>query len=230
MSNARWVEFWTRHGQSSAEADEQTQVLRTFNKQPVTPERWRFTLADLEGKLPVGPDDDLLDLGCGNGLLTEHFASRCRSVTSVDVSGGLLERLERRALPNVRTLHCDMRRVAFADASFSRVLMYASIQYLAESETVMLFRALSRWLRPSGLLFVGDVPDRDRLWSFYDTAERRSLYFTNLVADRDVVGTWYQGEWLRRLAADAGFAEAEVIPQPKELIYSHFRFDLRARR
>jgi SAM-dependent methyltransferase len=230
MSTERWLEFWAAQGRTSIDADEQSQVLRTYNKQPITAERWRLTLTDLDRKFPVGLQDDLLDLGCGNGLLTEHFAPRCRSVTSVDVSADLLACLARRSLPNVNTIHCDMRLAGFPDASFSRILMYATIQYLSETEVVALFRNLSRWLRPVGLLFVGDVPDRDRLWNFYNTSERRTAYFENLVADRDVVGSWFQSEWLRNLAAHVGFEHSEMVPQPTELIYSHFRFDLRARR
>jgi SAM-dependent methyltransferase len=227
MSTDRWIEFWQAYGRSTSNGDEQTHVLRTRNRQPIEAERWRFTLEDLDSKFPVGPEDDLLDLCCGNGLFTRHFAQRCSSVVAVDISVDLLRSLKRLCLPHVKPLHGDIRSLGFAKGAFSRVLLYAGVQYLSEGETVALFRDIFSWLRPAGVLFVGDVPDRNRLWCFYDTPERRALYFDSRITDRDVVGTWYDAEWLVRLAESTGFRQAKPLPQPPELIYTHFRFDLK---
>lgn len=230
MSDDRWLEFWRDHGRSMQAADAQTQVLRTFNKQPITPERWAFTLSELDRDFPTGGDDDVLDLCCGNGLFTAHFAERCKSVTSVDISPDLLRALDERKLRNVTTRCSDMRAADFPDGSFSRVLIYAAVQYIDHAETIALFRKAFRWLRPGGLLFIGDVPDRSRLWSFYNTPERQALYFENLISGRDVVGTWFDAEWLLRLCTSSGFTSARHIAQHPDLIYAHFRFDLLAER
>lgn len=230
MSDDRWLEFWRTHGRETIASDPQTQVLRTFNKQPIDQRRWDFTLQQLDGVFPVTKNDDVLDLCCGNGLFTAHFASRCRNVTSVDISPDLLAALDRRALPNVTTHCADMRTADFADGSFSRILVYAAIQYIDHAESVKLFRRMARWLRPGGLLFLGDIPDSARLWSFYNTPERRQLYFENLVAGRDVVGTWFDRAWMEHLCDSAGFAGARTLDQHPELIYAHFRFDLLATR
>jgi cyclopropane fatty-acyl-phospholipid synthase-like methyltransferase len=226
MSSDRWIEFWQEYGRTP-NADEQAQVLRTRNGQPIAPERWQFTLHDLDSKFPVGPEDDLLDLCCGNGLFTRHFAQHCSSVVAVDISADLLGSLDRRRLPHVITQQGDIRKACFAAGAFSRILLYAGVQHLSEGEAVALFRDMFCWLRPGGLLFVGDIPDRNRLWSFYNTPERRVLYFDNCITDHDVVGTWYEAEWLVQLAQSIGFRQVEAIPQPPELINAHFRFDLK---
>ena len=230
MSTEYWLEFWKKHGRSSSQADEQTQVLRTFNKQPITPERWERTLDYLDAQFPVSASDDILDLCSGNGLFTAHFAPRCRSVTAVDISADLLTNLEQRKLTNVRILQSDIRKVFFEEGSFSRILLYAGIQYLSEGEAVALFREMFKWLKPDGLLFVGDIPDRGKLWSFYNTPDRLTLYFDNQIRGQDVVGTWFDKSWLLRLAENTGFHQAVAIRQPNEQIYAHFRFDLKAKR
>lgn len=230
MSTEYWLEYWKKHGRASIQKDEQTQVLRTFNKQPITPERWQLTLDYLDTQFPVGATDDVLDLCAGNGLFTSHLAPRCRSVTAVDISEDLLAVLDQKKRPNVKTLQSDIRKLSFEESSFSRILLYAGIQYLSEGETVVLFRQISNWLKPGGLLFVGDIPDLGKLWSFYNTPERQALYFDNKVSGRDVVGTWFDASWLLRLAESTGFQEANIIEQPSEQIYAHFRFDLRAQR
>jgi ubiquinone/menaquinone biosynthesis C-methylase UbiE len=205
-------------------------VLRTFNKQPISPERWRETLAYIDTLFPVGPSDDLLDLCCGNGLFTVHFASRARTVTAVDISPDLLRDLERQSINNVKTLCRDAREAEFGEGTFSRILLYAGIQYFSEAEVILLFANLQRWLRSGGVLFIGDIPDRARLWSFYNTGERRSQYFDNCVNDCDVVGTWFDSSWLLYLAENTGFRDSQAIPQPSEQIYAHFRFDMKALR
>lgn len=225
-----WLQFWETHGRSSAAVDEQTQVLRTFNKQPITPELWQRTLSYIDAQFPVYAADDVLELCSGNGLFTSHFAPGCRTVTAVDISGDLLAGIERKGLRNVTTLQSDIRKVHFDDGSFSRIFLYAGIQYLSEGDAIQLFRRMFSWLRPSGLLFIGDIPDRERLWSFYNTPERQALYFDNYIAGRDVVGTWFDKTWLLRLAESVGFRQAQVLEQPSEQIYSHFRFDMRAKR
>lgn len=230
MSSERWLDFWRAHGRSAGDHDPQTQVLRTSNRQPIAPERWQDTLIYLDRLFPVGPVDDVLELCCGNGLFSAHFARRGRTITAVDISPDLLDKLIQQSLPNVTTLCSDVRQAEFAEGAFSRILLYAGIQYFSEGEVVLLFQKMHRWLRPGGLLFIGDIPDRARLWSFYNTPERRSQYFENCTNDQDVVGTWFDSLWLRYLAERTGFQKADAIPQPSGQIYAHFRFDMKVQR
>jgi SAM-dependent methyltransferase len=51
----------------------------------------------------IGPDRDVLDLGCGIGRVAAALAPHCRSVLGVDISPGMIAEARRRhALPNVR--------------------------------------------------------------------------------------------------------------------------------
>jgi SAM-dependent methyltransferase len=230
MNSEYWPDFWKQHGQASSGEDEQSQVLRTFNKQPITKERWQQTLEYLARQIPVSGDDLVLDLCSGNGLLTSYFASLCKSITAVDISADLLEKIEQHRLVNVRTLQSDIRKLNFDEGSFTCIIIYAGIQYLTESESVILFKKMFNWLKPGGLLFIGDIPDRARLWTFYNTNERKALYFEYQAVSRDVVGTWFDESWLLNLALSIGFQAAQVIHQPSEQIYAHFRFDLKVQR
>ena len=225
-----WAEFWSRYGQKGLSSNEQEQVLRTFNKRAIKPELWKFTLEDIDKKFPVGSDDDLLDLCCGNGLLARHYASKCRSITGVDISTKLIEVLEKRDLDNVKTELADIRKVDFSKNMFSRILFYAGIQYLTEAESIDLFHKFVKWLRPGGLLFIGDIPDRRLIWTFYDTPDRQKIYFDNYVVGKDVVGTWFDRDWLEKLSKYAGFQRSKALNQHPNLIYAKFRFDLVCKR
>jgi cyclopropane fatty-acyl-phospholipid synthase-like methyltransferase len=227
MNDARWTEFWRDHGRQAAASDPHSQVLRTFNKKPISEEDWRFTLSEIEGKFPISEEDDLLDLCCGNGLLTATYAGRCASITAVDISPELLAVLNAQALPGVTTKCADMRDASFTSGAFSKIMFYAAIQYLDHAETVSLFRNFSNWLRPGGLVLIGDIPDSNRLWSFYNTPERRHTYFQNLLAERDVVGTWFDPKWVEQLAMDCGFSTYQHMAQDTRLLNAHYRFDVK---
>lgn len=130
QENEHWARFWSEYQTGVANKDEQSQVLRTRNKQPIDQRKWEITLDIVVHQLELQSDDILLDLCCGNGLLTAAFGPRIAGVEAVDISPVLTGRLEARGQPNGRITTSDMRDAQFAPRSFSKVLWCASIQYI----------------------------------------------------------------------------------------------------
>lgn len=99
----------------------------------------------------------LLEIGCGVGRMTRHFAGRFAHVTAVDVSGEMIRKARELNghLPNVRfeeTSGTDLR--AFPDASFDAVLSYIVFQHIPSRQIIYGYvdEAL-RVLRPEGSFF-----------------------------------------------------------------------------
>lgn len=224
-----WTSFWTQHGQSTVGANQQLQVLRTLNKEPIEAGKWARTLEHIISTMDLQPTHRVLDLCGGNGLIAQQMAKVSSEVVVVDISPNLLDHLPADA-NNVVAKQGDMREVDFEHGSFERIICYAALQYLNFAETTRLFRKLFNWLRPGGLLFVGDIPDSQRIWSFFDSPERRAAYFQHLQAGSQIVGTWFSRDWLQYLAEVAGFSHSETMDQPDEQIYSWFRFDMKCRK
>ena len=222
-----WPEFWQNYGKEAADKDEQTQVLRTLNRQPISRQLWEFTLKCIEEQIRPTPHDVLLELCCGNGLLSRHFAPMVRNVVSVDVSEDLIKFIDPEHCPNIKPLVSDIRELDFDDLVFDKVVIYAGIQYLTHAETTVLFERVYRWLKPGGIFFLGDVPDCRKRWVFFDSPERQATYFENLKDGKAIVGTWFDPEFFEKLSTYAGFGSAELIPQHSDLIYSKFRYDYR---
>ena len=220
-----WTKFWEDYGRAVVGEDEQTQVLRTSNKKPISGELWSMTLDMLADQLKISKEDEVLELCCGNGLISRYFAHNCQCVTSVDVSKDLLMQLDRCAHSNVKTIAEDVRVVDFPEGSFSKIVMYAGIQYLTIDESIPLMKKVFGWLKPGGLFYIGDIPDSERMWHFYDSPDREKVYFDNLIAGTPIVGTWYDSIFLEKVGAYAGFSHGELIPQHDDLIYSKFRYD-----
>lgn len=220
-----WTSFWKSQGRASAGQQAQERVLRTSNRAPIDEQRWRRTVDYVCQNMAIQSGDTILDLCSGNGLFSIEFARLGATVTAVDISEDLLADLKKVAHPSITTRCSDMRGLSFEEGCFSHVFLYAGIQYLSHGEAVLLLRECYSWLQPGGCLLIGDIPDADKIWMFYDSPERREQYFTALAERREVIGTWYSRSWLDLLAKDVGFKSVRSEDQPEYQIYSHFRFD-----
>lgn len=221
-----WADFWCRYSKTARYADSQTQVLRTYAKEPIDNERWELTVEFVQKNMHLVGSHNILDLCCGNGLLTRRLAPQASQILAVDISLDLLRKIEALGIENVQTLTSDIRMLKFAKNKFDRILFYAAIQYLTPEEVVPLFQRMASWLEPGGILYIGDVPDSTRIWNFFNSPERREKYFDNIKSGEPVVGTWFDPSWLMHLGFYAGFSDVAILDQPEFMIYSNFRYDV----
>lgn len=178
------------------------------------------------GSLRVTNEDKVLDLCCGNGLITAELAKHCDSLHAVDFSKPLIEDLRSRTPDNVTAEVASALEANFAPGSFDRVLIAAAIQHFSQSEIITLFTQIYDWLAPSGILMLTDVLDAQCIWDFYNSEERESLYFENVKNGTPILGTWLDRSWVEKLARHVGFQSACSLNQPEGYWYGHYRFDL----
>jgi hypothetical protein len=114
-----------------------------------------------------------------------------------------------------------------AEESCDVILLYAGIQYFSPSEVVELMEKVEHWLVPGGLLYIGDIPDHEKLWGFFNSREREAAYFSSLQKKAPIVGEWFDFKFLEKLGFYAGFSRVEKVEQTPEMIYSFFRYDMR---
>ncbi len=107
--------------------------------------------------LPLPPDADVLDLGCGIGRVAAALAPRCRSVLGLDVSAGMVAEARRRH-PALRFEVTSGENLdILAPLSLDLVLAIDSFPYLVQTgpETVARHVAgAARALRPGGALVI----------------------------------------------------------------------------
>jgi demethylmenaquinone methyltransferase / 2-methoxy-6-polyprenyl-1,4-benzoquinol methylase len=108
------------------------------------------------GRLPVGPDDHVLDVATGTGAVAERLVltHRCR-VTGVDASAEMLAaarvRLARRGLSSrVELARARAERLPFPDAAFDALTVTYLLRYVDDPAATL--RELVRVLRPGGTL------------------------------------------------------------------------------
>ena len=112
-------------------------------------------------RLRLSPGDRLLMAGAGTGLDLPHLPSNV-DVTAVDVTPAMLQRLERRAASQHRTVTThimDTRQLAFPAASFDAVLLHLILAVMPQPEQGV--REAVRVLKSGGRIGVFDKFLRD---------------------------------------------------------------------
>jgi cyclopropane fatty-acyl-phospholipid synthase-like methyltransferase len=221
-----WKSFWLSHAKESQHTGPQAQVLRTLNKQPISEAVFAEIIDSIVAMLKPEQGNKLLDLCCGNGVITRELLSRFQEVAAVDLSEEFISQLNRAGENNLTAFAADARTVDFPEDSFDRILLYAGVQYFSDSETIDLFMKLRRWVRDGGLVVLGDIPDATRKWNFFDSPDRERVYFEGLRINQPLVGNWFEPLWMEKLSHHAGFSSAVTRLQPASHPYHHYRFDL----
>jgi ubiquinone/menaquinone biosynthesis C-methylase UbiE len=75
-------------------------------------------------------NSNVLDVGCGTGLLFKHVAAEAKTVVGVDISGKLLLRAKESArdFRNVHLVQADADHMPFKDNHFSVVFAFTVLQ------------------------------------------------------------------------------------------------------
>jgi SAM-dependent methyltransferase len=122
----------------------------------------------------VGPADDVLDSGCGPGLVACALAPHVRSVTGADLTPAMLERArslaKTRELANVTFVPGDMERLPFPDAHFSAVVTRYTFHHLLAPERAL--AEMMRVCRPGGRVTIVDAAVPPTKSAAYDALEK----------------------------------------------------------
>jgi ubiquinone/menaquinone biosynthesis C-methylase UbiE len=153
------------------------EVVDQFTRQALPystakPIRDREALELLVAAAGAGPEDTVLDVACGPGLVACAFARVARHVTGIDLTPAMLERARTiaadQSLTNVGFQVGDVARLPFADASFSIVVSRFAFHHFVDPGAVL--AEMKRVARPGGRIAVADMiasPDPARAEAFH---------------------------------------------------------------
>ena len=94
---------------------------------------------------PFASGRDLLEVGCGTGLLLERFAAMCKTAKGVDLSPGMLEKARQRGLDVVEG---SATALPFEDASFDVAVSFKVLAHIPDIRTAL--SEMTRVVRPGG--------------------------------------------------------------------------------
>ena len=176
--------------------------------------------------LKICSSDIVVDMGCGNGLLTERIAAKVARIAGIDVSEGMIETGRANYAPPNCTYHLgDLAELETLPVEgVGKAYSYGVLQHLSVGETHALLGALIGQIGYSMVFFAGGIPDRARLRNFYDTPERWAYYERRMAEGTEQIGHWWERDELVALCSEFALT-CTPVDQPKSLYTSHYRFD-----
>ena len=119
------------------------------HRRPNQPRGYHALIDDLEIQLVAkyGTGRDVLECGCGTGLLLEHFVSFARTAKGIDLSPGMLARATERGLD---VAEGSVTELPFDDASFDVTCSFKVLAHVPEIGKAL--REMARVTRPGGVV------------------------------------------------------------------------------
>ena len=171
------------------------------------------------------PEDRLLDVACGPGLVVCAFAPHVRAATGIDMTPAMLERARKLAadkgLANVAWQHGDVYLLPYDDASFTIVTTRFSFHHFLDPVAVL--REMARVCAPGGRIVVVDDYASDnpakaaafnRLEKLRDPSHSRCLTLSELKGLFGAVGFPEPEATFYELRGDVEGLLARSFPNP----------------
>jgi len=146
-------------------------LAASYDERTLATYRRAYELSIEKAVRVVTPDDDVLEIGCGTGIVTLGVAPHVRQLTCIDITPEMLAeaqaKVARRGLKNVVFRLGDGYHQPEADESFDVVLLFNLLHIVKEPESIL--REACRLLKPGGFVvsatdcFAEPVPLRARM-------------------------------------------------------------------
>ena len=203
--------------------DQFTQQATPFSTAPAISDEQALRMVVAAAR--PGPDDTVLDLACGGGLIVCALAPHVQHATGIDLTPAMLARARalaaEKGITNVTWREGDIRALPWPDATFSIVVTRFSLHHLADPLAAV--REMARVCRPGGRVVVVDMyasedPEKAAAWNrlevLRDPSHVRSLSLTELKALFPAAGLPAPEATFYELRSDVDSLLARSFPNP----------------
>lgn len=205
MANENWQAFWNNYRTTvvRTEDDLYLQVGKTINRKPIAESVLHQMVAEIALSLKLHAGDHLLDLCCGNGLLSCRLAQKVRHVTGIDFAPHMIEAaLNFKRRPNVEYRVGDVmkpiEKLVAPGPRITKVLMNDSLAYFESSGLDELLGNLLAYFGELDFRFLmTGIPNYELRWNFYNTPERKmrfAYHESQFDNTNDGMGRWWRSD------------------------------------
>jgi len=221
-------EYWKSHYNNNADkfADSPLkQVDRTINGIEMGDDQLQITIDSVRQVLQLERDDRIVDLCCGNGLITHALAPIVQAAVGVDFSDKLIEHANRTsAAPNLRYLVADVTTLSHSFyAETTKVYMRDSVSCLDTESLLKVLDGLKGAPNISAI-FIAGVPDACKLNVYYDDDRKMTYYKERELAGKPHIGNWWSRAEMNNLVEKAGL-KLDILDQHPALASAFYRYD-----
>lgn len=215
-----WKNYWNDHAANIT--DNIAQVQRKDLKSTY------LTVNHIIRTLKIESEDKVLDVCCGNGLITQQIAKKCKSIIGIDQSEELIA-VGKHSFTEMNCVFVlgsafDIAEV-LPEQLFDKIYLQFSLQYFdKKGDGERIIKTLLDCLSPDGKIFFGDITNADKHHVFYNSLRKKIHYFKSRITGTNDMGKFWKSSELDEICAKLGVSGTHIM-QPKELPYSHYRFD-----
>lgn len=233
-----WQSFWGNYRNADAQSEDDlfVQVGKTIARQPIPRDMFASMVERIIDRLELEREDHLLDMCCGNGLVSFELAGVVGHVTAVDFADHLIKaanafkshpnidyRVGDVSLPIAELVGAPRRD---AEEMPEKYLMNDALAYFDPDAlgTILDNIRVARPAKPFRFLLTG-IPNGALKWNFYDTPERRQRHSENMLVGEDTndgLGRWWDAAEIEAACSERGL-EVDVQNQPESI--SDYRMD-----
>lgn len=134
----------------------------------------------ISAMLGIGQKSQVLDVCCGNGLITNKVAASCASIVGADISGEMLKKGRAAAKDmkvwNTRYLQGDSASLPFADDTFDVTYCLSSFHIFPSYDyAAKVLAELLRVTKPTGKILIAELPWKgtlgNKIWNLIRSRE-----------------------------------------------------------
>lgn len=218
---------YEEHARNCAADDLWGQVRRTVNGKPLPKAQIDMIVEQVASLLALGPEDQLLDLCCGNGALSARWFERCAGGLGVDASSFLIDVARQRFSDPGRVQFVEHEALSFVLTfepveHITKALCYGSLQYFSPARATRLLAALNARFPELERVVIGNLPDLEHVHAYFGDDMPTSDV---LASPSSTLGVWYSRDDFCALARAAGW-HCTIHGMPRAFHAAHYRFDV----
>ncbi len=228
-----WQTYFNGYGPERAVSEEDLykQVGQTVNKRPISNELFKRTLENIDELLKLSSEDHVVDLCCGNGLISYELAQHVAYVTGIDFSlRNISTAMEWKSAKNITYVLGDVTEslsgLIGARTFPGKFLMNGSLGYFKPAELDIILSNIVQHMADHTFCFLlSTIPNFDLKWNFYNTPERVVAHLENEKQHEntnDGLGRWWRREEIEDICSRHGL-QVQVTNEPFDLY--NYRMD-----
>jgi len=231
-----WKNFWQNYRiiPINNKNDLLYQVGKTVHKKVIHEDQFQILTQEILDNLDVNKDDNVLDLCCGNGVITYELSKYANYVYGIDFSQPLIKNARKyKSNHNISYLCHDARQLDqistfLANKGVTKILLYDAIGYLTTHEFVQLLLDVKKIAKPGFVMFIGGVFDKTAIWQFFNTPARKINYFINIkiLGKTKAIGKWWPRNKIKTICEHNHF-HVEIQDQNEKLYTAYYRFNMK---
>lgn len=218
------MELWNK----SAKENEDIRFISGWGNR--TFQEMLLAITDLVRKLELKNNENLLDIGCGAGLLEIAFSPWLKKIYGLDYSKEMVGIAKKNTdeLNNVVIEHADIRNLPFSEKFFDKVLVNSVIQYLNNlSEVQTAFQELERVTMKNSRILISLIPDANKkemfLKGYYNMGLSEEEIKHKIELSENII--WFEKNELKIIAESYDFQVID-ISTPVNRFQKKYYFDM----